>query len=448
MRDISQTLPGFADSVFAAVGDALSAVGAQVLLAAACVSISALTGLVAASPSRRTRSRGRYRPDVRDAGGARERRSPGPAEVQAEGMTPVAAYVARGSPPPGRVELVPLDVLEVIPSALHLPGLTVADARDEPLLCTEADLRRDPGRGGGPLADPAVDAGARAFALTNVAACARRLLDRVEAELDHTLPPLRILLGRHETGLHRWGGGHYRLPAQTYTELPEDSTVDPAGEVHLGSGRLYLVQAGAPYLHAPGHDVAIVAHEVAHHVCRHVADFRVNQLRPPQQQTNSRTAVEEGTCDYLAAAMLEHPDIYGWHRGNLPMTDPRRRCLSSRWTMADFRGGHDADPHTDGAIWASALWEARSQADQADHPAESMDGVLLRGLAVLGRHDALDRSPETRRARRHFGTLLSAMLEASQDDALARHLERVMAGRGIHPGWSNVQAREAARTCT
>ncbi|MGN6635059.1 MAG: hypothetical protein ACTHJ6_06290 [Oryzihumus sp.] len=297
------------------------------------------------------------------------------------------------------------------------------------------------------MTDPALDAGARAFALTNVAVCARRLLDRVEAEVGRPLPPLRILLGCHDVGPQRWGGGHYRLPAMSFSELPEEAPVDPAGEVHLGSGRFYVEHAGSPYLHSPGHNVAMVTHEVAHHVCRHVADFRLNRLRPPQDQTNRRTAVEEGTCDYLAAALLGHPDIYGWHRGHIPLSDPRRRCLASPWTMADFRGGHDADPHADGSIWACALWDARSHADRAGHPAESVDSVLLRGLARLGLDDTLDRGPEARRARKYYGTLLSAMLEVCRDDALTDHLEQVMSLRGIHAGWSNARAREAARRC-
>jgi hypothetical protein len=272
-------------------------------------------------------------------------------------------------------------------------------------------------------------------------------LDRVEAELGRALPPLRILLGCHERGWRRWGGGHYRLPAAAYSELPEDSPVVPTGEVHLGSGRAFVQHAGAHYLHAPGHNVALVTHEVAHHVCRHVADFRLNRLRAPLQQTNHRTPVEEGTCDYLAAAMIGHPDIYGWHRGHLPVTDPRRRQLAGPWTMADFLGGHDSDPHTDGTIWACALWDARSRAARAGHPPESVDTALLRGLDRLGREQATDRGPETRRRRRYYGTLLAAMLEASPDAALTEHLERVMAARGIRPGWSDDRAREVARGC-
>jgi hypothetical protein len=293
-----------------------------------------------------------------------------------------------------------------------------------------------------------LDAGARAFALTNVAWWARRLLDRVEGEVGCILPPLRILVGSHEPGMRRWGGGHYRLPSTTYSELPEDSTVDPTGEVHLGSGRTYVEHDGAPYLHAPGHNPAIVSHEVAHHVCRHTADFRLNRLRPPEQQTNRRTAVEEGTCDYLAAVMLGHPDIYGWHRRQIPVTDPRRRCLSAPWTMADFRGGHDADPHTDGTIWACALWEARSRAAETGHPAAAVNAMLLRGLTRLGTQCIDDRSPEIRRSRRYFGTLLTAMLEDSPDGPLVDEIERVMAARGIHPGWSNARARDVARGCS
>jgi hypothetical protein len=361
------------------------------------------------------------------------------------GVTAVAAYVTRRDPPPGRLAVVPLDVLEVLPDGLRVPGLTVVDVRGGSVLSGRGRLRSDPGRGGGDPLQPELDTTARAFSLTNVAWSARRLLQRAETYLGAPLPPLLILIGRHESDRRRWGGGHYRLPASSYSELPEESPVAPTGEVHLGSGRAYVGNGGAHYLHAPGHNVALVTHEVAHHICRHVADFRLNGLRPSLEQTNRRTAVEEGTCDYLAAAMIGHPDIYAWHRGHLPVTDPRRRSLSSPWTMADFQGGHDADPHADGSIWAGALWDARSRAAQAGHRAEHVDMVLIRGLARLGREHGPDRNPETRRARKYFGTLLSAMLEAAAGAALAEHLEGAMAARGIHAGWSNAHARDVAR---
>ncbi|HEY6797869.1 MAG TPA: hypothetical protein VI248_24600 [Kineosporiaceae bacterium] len=360
-------------------------------------------------------------------------------------VTSVAAYVPRGGPPPGETALLPLDVHEVMDDGIRLRGLSVIDARGGRVLGETSRLRSDPARGGGPLAAPAADASARAFALTNVAWSARRLLDVVEAELDRVLPPLRIWLGSHGSGSQRWGGGHYRVPASTYSTLAETHPVDPLGEVHLGSGRVYLEHHGAPYLHVPGHNTAIVTHEVAHHVCRHVADFRLNRLRPADQQTNRRTSVEEGTCDYLAAAMLGDPDIYGWHRCKVPVTDPRRRCLSARWTMADFRGGPGVDPHADGSIWACALWDARAHADRAGRPGAAVDGMLLHGLARLGEQEHHDRDPDVLRIRRGYGNVLSAMLEASTDAALIDHVERVMAGRGIRPGWSNAQAQEAAR---
>jgi hypothetical protein len=145
--------------------------------------------------------------------------------------------------------------------------------------------------------------------------------------------------------------------------------------------------------------------------------------------------------------MIGHPDIYGWHRGHLPFTDPRRRCLTGPWTMAHFRGGHDADPHTDGTIWAAALWDARARAEPAGHPPEHVDDALLRGLARLGRAPVTDRDQETLRSRQDFGTALAAVLDSTADAALADHLERVMAAHGIRPGWTNAHAQEVARAC-
>jgi hypothetical protein len=364
--------------------------------------------------------------------------------VRAAGVVSVTAYVPHAAPPPGALALVPLDVEEVLPDGLRVPGVTVVDVRGGVGLDTNGRLRSDPADGGGRLSDPNGDAAARAFALTNAAGAARRLLQWVETSLGVLLPHLPLLVGCHQAGRLPWGGGHYRLPAASYSELPEDSDVSPTGEVHLGAGRTYLRHAGVRYLHAPAHNVALVTHEVAHHVCRHVADFRLNRLRPPFDQSNRKTAVEEGTCDYLAGALIGHPDIYGWHRGHLPVTDPRRRYLAAPWTMADFRGGHDNDPHADGSIWACALWAARSGAACAGCPPGAVDELVLRGLDRLrGQHD--DRGEETRRVRQYFGTLLAAMLEAGTDPVLADHVERVMAERGIRPGWSNARARDEAR---
>jgi hypothetical protein len=361
--------------------------------------------------------------------------------------TAVTAYVVRKSPPPGRLSVVGLDDLEVLPDRLRMPRLTVEDLRGGSLLSGRGTLRSDPRWSAGHAPAPALNATVRAFSLTNVAWAARRLLQRVEACLGVELPHLHIVVGCHDNGRRHWSGGHYRLPATWYSELPEEGPVAPTGEVHLGYGRAFVVHEGTRYLHSPGHDVALVSHEVAHHVCRHVADFRLNALRPARGHTNHRTAVEEGTCDYLAAVMIGHPDIYGWHRGHLPLTDPRRRCLAAPWTMASFRGGHDADPHADGTIWAAALWEARWRAPEVGFPSEHVDAALLHGLARLGSQHFTERDEENLRARRYFGTLLAAVLEAARDASLAHHVERVMAARGIRAGWSNAHAREVARGC-
>lgn len=74
--------------------------------------------------------------------------------------------------------------------------------------------------------------------------------------------------------------------------------------------------------------------------------------------------------------------------------------------------------------------------------------MLLRGLTRLGTQCIDDRSPEIRRSRKYFGTLLTAMLEDSPDGPLVDEIERVMAARGIHPGWSNARARDVARGCS
>ena len=50
------------------------------------------------------------------------------------GLTPVAAYVARNGPPPGQPAQVLLEVREVQPDTVCVPGLTVADVRGGRLL--------------------------------------------------------------------------------------------------------------------------------------------------------------------------------------------------------------------------------------------------------------------------------------------------------------------------
>jgi hypothetical protein len=179
-------------------------------------------------------------------------------------------------------------------------------------------------------------------------------------------------------------------------------------------------------------------------VCRHTADFRLNRLRPPRQQTNKKTALDEGTADVITAILLGTPDIYGWHRHAVPETEQRRRRLDSRWTMAHFQGGAQSDPHTDGTVWASACWSARGRVIETGADPTRFDTLLLLGMELAGRDHPAGLSSDALRERRHFSRLMAAMARA--DPALAPHVLAAMAEHGIHIGVSNNDLSRAART--
>lgn len=218
--------------------------------------------------------------------------------------------------------------------------------------------------------------------------------------------------------------------------------------MHLGAGRRYVTTRSGRYFAAPSHNAAIIYHELGHHLCRHTADFRGNADRDPSAQTNRRTAIEEGTCDYLAAVLLDTPDIYGWHRHDRPDGDPRRRHLDTPITMAAFRGGRDVDPHADGTVWATALWSARRAWEQCGLDGRGFDAALLRALQELGRErlspDPTERTAMLRR-RRHFAHTLEKLLEQAEDGAGTAAVARAFAARGIVVGQSNALLRDAAR---
>jgi hypothetical protein len=350
-----------------------------------------------------------------------------------------AAYLSIDRPRRQLLREVLLDVLKTGPAELVLPEATVRDERGgEPLA---GGLLADPCRGGGPTADPWQDLQARAFGLVNTAFHVQRAMRTAAALLDRPLPHLLVRIGMHE-GSRRWGGGHYRVAARNY-DPAEPGPVSPLGEVHLGGGAGFLpTPGGEPYFAAPAHNVAIVCHEVGHHLCRHTADFRLNALRRPYRQTNKKVAVDEGTCDVFTAILLGTPDIYGWHRGDVPEWDQRRRRLDPRWGMARFRGGR-ADPHSDGTIWASACWSAREQVAEAGHPPARFDRMLLCGLDLSAGQPAGEPTEDARRRRRHYAGLLEAMLRV--DPALADPVLAGMARHGIRPGRTNSELREVAR---
>jgi hypothetical protein len=148
-----------------------------------------------------------------------------------------------------------------------LPEATVRDERGVVLLdpTAGAEVLVDPAGGGGPWVDVGRDRCARLFGLTNVAYHAQRVLRQVGELLGHPLPHLVIRIGMHESP-DRWGGGHYRLAARSY-DPPEHSPVAVTGEVHLGGGNSYLpLPQGELYFAAPAHNLAIIYHEIGHHV--------------------------------------------------------------------------------------------------------------------------------------------------------------------------------------
>jgi len=367
-------------------------------------------------------------------------------------MTRAAVYLpdrrggSDGRGGPGRLGEVELDVLEVGSAQVVLPEATVRDERGGALFTgggLGGGLVFDPSAGGGPWADAAADRAARAFGVVNAAFHSQWALRYVSRLLGHPLPRLLVRIGVHDH--HRgWCGGHYRLPGQG---LGADSdATSPTGEVHLGGGAGFIATSDTDrYFRAPAHNPGIVCHEVGHHVCRHTADFRLNQLRPPRQQTNKKTAVDEGTADVIAAILLGTPDIYGWSRCTIPQTDQRRRKLDPRWTMAHFQGGPGSDPHADGTVWASACWSARQRVTDIGVDPTRFDTLLLLGLELAGGDNSADGlTRDALRTRRHFSRLMAAMAEA--DPALAPHVLAAMADHGIHLGVSNNDLSQAART--
>ncbi|WP_374969704.1 hypothetical protein [Terrabacter sp. BE26] len=353
-------------------------------------------------------------------------------------------------PRPG-VEAEPVDctlfVLEAGDTFLALPEAVVTDPRGVPPL--ESLAFTEPAGGGGPLVPADERRKAQAYAVGNAAWHVQRGLRYVTSLLEHPLPILTVRLNAHGPD---WGGGHYRLPARQYTDLPEQPGVAATGEVHLGTGRRYVGTRDGRYFAAPSHNAAIIYHELGHHVCRHTADFRGNRHRNQAAQTNLRTGIEEGTCDYLAAVLLGTPDIYGWHRGDRSVAAPRRRRLDTPLTMAGFRGGRDVDPHSDGTVWATALWSARFAWQEQGLAEHAFDSALLRALMHLGEEslsqDAAEREHMLRR-RRYFSAVLAALLEQAQrhpgDPSGVSAVEAAFAARGIVVGHSNAALRDAAR---
>jgi len=293
-------------------------------------------------------------------------------------------------------------------------------------------------------------------------------LDRIASYVDEllrslgrpSLPPVVAVVQAHHAAVVRDGvrdgerrpsgiwrpfeGGHYRLSTRP-CRLLEFEPVAPQGEIHFGPGQHLLAHgalvdmARARYRHNTAHNGGVIYHEYGHHVSRHTADFRANALAPPDRQSNRKTALDEGYCDYWSATILDVPHIWVWHRSHL-VGPPHARSLTSRRTAADFDHAPGADPHANGTIWASALWDLRVRLGQTMADGHrSADLLVLQSLLELGRVDSAgDSSPAAiRRARAGLSAGLDALLRA--DDQVHRGAFQIaildtFGRRGIVPG--------------
>jgi len=264
---------------------------------------------------------------------------------------------------------------------------------------------------------------------------------------------LRDGVRRHDDWLP-FQGGHYRLPSRRYG-IPEHHPIASAGEIHLGPGRQLLehgalVEAsGGRYRANASHNAGVIYHEYGHHVTRHTADFRANILRPSDQQNNGKTAMDEGTCDYWAAAMLGTPHIWILHRRH-DDHEVHVRSLTSLKTMDDYDTGPRADVHTNGTIWGAALWALRTHlvATELDGNRKT-DLLVLKALILIGKLTprGQERSvTSVRLARKNFGVGLTSLLLADEQLNRGQNRETILGifgKRGIQPAPSFRQGRNA-----
>ncbi len=247
-------------------------------------------------------------------------------------------------------------------------------------------------------------------------------------------------------------GGHYRLPSRRY-ELSEHDPISPAGEIHLGPGWQLLEHgslveaAGGRYRANASHNAGIIYHEYGHHITRHTADFRANNLRPSDQQSNRKTAMDEGTCDYWAASMLGTPHIWILHRRHDDQ-EIHVRSLTSRKTMADYDTGARADVHANGTIWGAALWDLRTQMSATEPGGIRKTGLLvLKALLLMGK--LTPRWQETSvtsvwLARNNFDVGLTSLLLADEQLNRSQNQKTILeifGKRGIQPVPSFRQGR-------
>jgi hypothetical protein len=336
-------------------------------------------------------------------------------------------------------------VYELDPITKFERAVPLGDARPD----STGDFLFEPGRGGGRidkvrLAEPDfrrryIQASRFGevntyFHLDRIATYVQDLLDELGSA---PLPRVTAVVTAHHAateqdgicdgvkGRNHWlpfQGGHYRLPSRRY-EMPERNPISPTGEIHLGPGWQLLEHgalveaAGGRYRANASHNAGIIYHEYGHHITRHTADFRANDLRPSDQQDNRKTAMDEGICDYWAATMLGTPHIWILHRRH-DHHEVHVRSLTSGKTMEDFDTGPRADVHTNGTIWGAALWDLRKQlAATGSGGIRKTDLLVLKALILMGKLTPRWQEmsvTSVRLARKNFDVGLTSLLLADE----------------------------------
>jgi len=238
-------------------------------------------------------------------------------------------------------------------------------------------------------------------------------------------------------------GGHYRLSSINLEEIKEPEEISTDGEIHLGPGWRLTEHGALPeyakckYRCNASHNTGIIYHEYGHHITRHTADFAANRLRVPHRQSNRKTELDEGFCDYWAATMLTCPHIWAWHRKH-STNEIHPRSLSSKKTMTDYDSGHNADQHLNGTIFGAALWDIRKEfCGLYPDGARKMDLIVLKSLILIGQLQDSEYNPTksgTRKCRFEFKSGLASLMEADKICNNGRHsdiIKKCFLQRGI-----------------
>ncbi|NHZ84332.1 MAG: hypothetical protein GWP19_00435 [Planctomycetia bacterium] len=257
---------------------------------------------------------------------------------------------------------------------------------------------------------------------------------------ERSLPQVKVLINAHNAIVenHRirdgyrgkksgkwlpFQGGHYRLSKNNLSKIRESNNIAPHGEIHLGPGWRLTKDGALPefaeckYRCNASHNAGIIYHEYGHHITRHTADFSANRLKAPHRQSNRKSDLDEAFSDYWAAAMLDCPYIWAWHRKHTKHEIHPRSLLSNK-DMTEYDFGLDSDPHSNGTIFAAALWDIRKEISFLNPKGKKdIDIVVLKALTIIGQHQDSPYNPTvkgTRISRSGFNIGLKSVLKADK----------------------------------